>query len=192
MREMIAPRTLSSDAFTEILERYRWPLYIFLRNLVAEDENARDLVQDVFCDAWRAALKARPPFLRDGADDEVRRWLFHTAYCRAASMLRRRRLVRWESLDADSFNSTWPAVAVTSIEDQVIEAEVVRVALNTLTPDDAACLLLSIVHAFTVAEIAQVIGISFEAAKKRLTRAKQRLRAAYFAQNPSVQERTGR
>ena len=190
MAEATAAGTLAPAAFADILTRYRWPLYVFVRNLVADDEQAHDLVQDSFCDAWRAALKAQPPLVPGSADDEVRRWLFHTAYCRAVSVLRRRRLVHWQSLDDDTF--TEPAVPdVTPIEDQVIEAEVVRAALAALAPDDAACLLLSIVHGFTVAEIAQVIGISFEAAKKRLSRAKQRLRVAYFAQNPSAQERQG-
>lgn len=191
MPEATAAGTLSPAMFADLLARYRWPLYIFLRNLVADDEQAHDLVQDVFCDAWRAALKAQPPLLPDSADDETRRWLFHTAYCRAVSVLRQRRLVRWESLDAETFNEMdMPAVA--PLDDAVVEAEVVRAALAALSPDDAACLLLSVVHAFTVTEIAHVVGISFETAKKRLSRAKQRLRAAYFAQNPSAQERQSR
>lgn len=187
MHDTAAAGTLSPTAFADILTRYRWPLYVFLRNLVADDEQARDLTQDVFCDAWRACLKSRPPLVPGADDDAIRRWLFHTAYCRAISVLRRRRLVRWESLDAGMPDVAGPVTA-RSIEDQVAEAEVIRAALAALAPDDAACLLLSVVHAFTVAEIAQITGISFEAAKKRLTRAKQRLRHAYLTQNPPTQE----
>ncbi len=58
-----------------------------------------------------------------------------------------------------------------------------------MAPQDAACLLLSVVQGFTAAEIAQIIDIAPEAAKKRITRAKQRLRAAYFAQE-AEKERT--
>jgi DNA-directed RNA polymerase specialized sigma24 family protein len=45
------------------------------------------------------------------------------------------------------------------------------------------------VHGFTCGEIAQIVGIAPEAAKKRLARAKQRLRAAYFAQAAKTEER---
>ena len=188
MHDTAAAGTLSPTAFADILTRYRWPLYVFLRNLVADDEQAHDLTQDVFCDAWRACLKSRAPLVPGGDDDAIRRWLFHTAYCRAISVLRRRRLVRWESLDAETLEDVTAPPIARPIEDQVVEAEVVRAALAALAPDDAACLLLSVVHAFTVAEIAQVVGISFEAAKKRLSRAKQRLRTAYLTQNPPAQE----
>lgn len=187
MHETAAAGTLSPSAFADILTRYRWPLFVFLRNLVADDEQAHDLTQDVFCDAWRACLKSRPPLMPGADDDAIRRWLFHTAYCRAISVLRRRRLVRWESLDVETFDAAESVIAH-PIEDQVAEAELVRAALATLSPDDAACLLLSVVHAFTVAEIAQIAGISFEAAKKRLSRAKQRLRHAYLIQNSPAQE----
>jgi DNA-directed RNA polymerase specialized sigma24 family protein len=60
--------------------------------------------------------------------------------------------------------------------------------LAGMPPQDVACLLLNIVQGFTSAEIAQIVDIGPEAAKKRLARAKQRLRAAYFAQEAKVQE----
>jgi DNA-directed RNA polymerase specialized sigma24 family protein len=53
--------------------------------------------------------------------------------------------------------------------------------LDALDPHDVACLLLSVVQGFTAAEVAAILQITPAAAKKRLTRAKQRLRAAYFA-----------
>jgi DNA-directed RNA polymerase specialized sigma24 family protein len=64
----------------------------------------------------------------------------------------------------------------------------VRTALAELAGDDAACLLLNTLYGFTAAEIATILDLSPEAAKKRLSRAKRRLRAAYLAQNPLFQE----
>ena len=203
-------------AFTALLNRYQWPLYAFLRGFVAQDEQARDLTQDVFADAWRATLRAAPPFAtlgqapgvgNDGeageaGDDATRRWLFHAAYCRAISALRRRRLIRWESLDAraqgDSTDprlfsvvasrapadaASWAEPSSESFEERVVEGQALAAALAALAPADVACLLLSIVQGFTTAEIAQVIETTPDAAKKRLTRAKQRLRTVYLAQN---------
>ncbi len=200
----------TAAAFTTLLNRRQWPLYAFLRGFVADDEQARDLTQDVFADAWRATMRAAPPFDmlalsgEGGADDDaIRRWLFHTAYCRAISALRRRRLIRWESLDArDIADSTDPrlhsvgtnvgqsggadALAepfAESFEERVVEGEALAAALAALAPADVACLLLSVVQGFTTAEIAQVIETTPDAAKKRLSRAKQRLRDVYTAQN---------
>lgn len=203
-----APESEPAVAFTAVLQRFQWPVFAFLRSFVAHDEQARDLTQDVFADAWRATLRAAPPFAAlarlsadaaktptEGEDDTIRRWLFHTAYCRAISALRRRRLIRWESLDARpnasgavghgavAENAGWAEPFAESFEERVVESQALNAALAALAPADVACLVLSVVHGFTTAEIAQVIEVNAEAAKKRLTRAKQRLRAAYLAQN---------
>ena len=180
---------LTSEAFAELLKRFQWPLYVFLRGFISDPEQSRDLVQDVFCDAWRSVQRAAAPF--DGLSDEeaIRRWLFNAAYRRAVSALRRRRLIRWESLDVltDELASGMPLLTL-PFEDTVLEATVLRATFAALTPESVALLLLNIVHGFTTAEIADIIGISHEATKKQLTRAKQRLRAEYLARNPLTQE----
>ena len=168
----------SLERFTELLERCQWPLYTFLRGIVGEEEQARDLAQDAFYDAWRVAQRGLPPFDSDGDEPGMRRWLFHAGYNRAISALRRRRLIQWLPLES---------VTITlSFEDQLAEGQAVRAALASLAPDDAACLLLIVVQGFTAAEAAQIIGATPQAVAKRFARAKQRLRAAYLAQNPST------
>ncbi|HEU4785191.1 MAG TPA: sigma-70 family RNA polymerase sigma factor [Ktedonobacterales bacterium] len=173
-----APPTL----FASIMADLQRVLYAFVRGLIGDDEHARDIVQDVFVDAWRAIRQGTPPFT-DNDDTAIRRWLFHAAYCDAASILRRRRLIRWESLDAPVRTKREYEYSShqTSFEDQVIERTVMQDALSTLDPADAACLLLNVLQGFTAVEIAAIVGISPEAGKKRLSRAKQRLRAAYLA-----------
>jgi len=101
MKDASAPRMLAPGAFGDLLNRYQWPLYSFLRGFISDTEQARDIVQDVFCDAWRVSQRAVAPFDgHEGAEEGIRRWLFNAAYWRAISALRRRRLIRWESLDA--------------------------------------------------------------------------------------------
>lgn len=179
-----------------LIERFSPPLYAFLRGLVADPEHARDLLQDVFCDAWRAILRAAPPFgpgpvTREDADATQRSWLFHAAYCRAVSARRRARLLHWRSLDADDAAASDPAIPLIAppFDDQLAEDHAVRAALANLARDDAACLLLNVVHGFSAAEIARICDLSPDAAKKRLSRAKQRLRAVYLAQNPEYAPR---
>jgi RNA polymerase sigma-70 factor (ECF subfamily) len=192
MKDASAPRMLAPGAFGDLLNRYQWPLYSFLRGFISDTEQARDIVQDVFCDAWRVSQRAVAPFDgHEGAEEGIRRWLFNAAYWRAISALRRRRLIRWESLDAITEQHGEIPLLMYPFEDAVLEGAVLRDVFATLAPEAVALLLLNIVHGFTAVEIAEITGISTEAAKKRLTRAKQRLRAGYLARNPRSQETHG-
>ena len=188
MKDTSAPKLLAPGAFGELLDRYQWPLVSFLRGFINDSEHARDIVQDVFCDAWRATQRGAAPFYSGGAEDAIRRWLFNAAYWRAISALRRRRLIRWESLEAVTEQQGEIPLLAAPFEDTVLEAEALRATFASLSSEEVALLLLSIVHGFSTAELAEITGISHEAAKKRLTRAKQRLRASYFARNPRTQE----
>lgn len=190
MNDTSAPNALNTAAFTDILMRFQWPLYAFLHGIISDQEQAHDLVQDVFCDAWRAVQRVASPFDGHGDEEAIRRWLFHTAYCRAISTLRRRRLIRWDSLDV-LHEHEWEGEApllTLPFEDAVLEATVLRATFAALAPESVALLLLNIVHGFTTAEIAEIVGMSPEATKKRVTRARQRLRAEYLAQSPLSQE----
>ena len=171
-------------SFNDVLVKTQRPLFAFVARLVSDQELARDIVQDVFCDAWRAMQHGSPPF---GAADDLpamRRWLFHAAYCDAASALRRGVLIRWEPLNADddAREPIRPAPG-RPFEDVVAERLALDAALATLRPEDAACVLLSALQGFTAQEIGQIIDASTEATKKRLARAKRRLRDTYVALN---------
>jgi RNA polymerase sigma-70 factor (ECF subfamily) len=174
-------------AFTALLQRTQQPLYSYVRGLLADGEQARDLVQEVFCAAWRAAQHGAAPF--DGTQDEAaaRRWLFQVAHHKAVSALRHRSQIRWESLDTPS-SAELETDTPHRFEDRVAEAALLQAVLERLTLEDASCLLLNVVEGYTTAEIADMIGISPQASKKRLSRAKQRLRAAYFAQDIGREE----
>ena len=174
--------------FARLLRELQGPLLGFARGMAGDDEQARDIVQDVFVDAWRAARGGAPPFTATGDADGMRRWLFHAAYVRAAGVHRRGRIIRWESLDTNALDEASHPREARALEDQVIEAEVLREALASLEPEDVACVLLNVVQGFTAQEIARVVGVTPEAAKKRVSRAKQRLRAAYFSKNPRAEK----
>lgn len=194
MAEMEAAASRVEALSTQILSQIQWALYDFARGLVGDPEVARDVVQDVFVDAWRAVKASTPPFAGDLDEAGIRKWLFHVAYCRAAAIMRRRYVIAWESLDAAGDEDMTSAQGHDPVpfEDRVAEAELLREALLGLGPRDAACFLLSAVQGFTSAEIAQIVEITPEAARKRLTRAKQRLRAGYMAaaRDPRLPERT--
>jgi len=186
-RVAVTSGPLSPDSFTVLVERYQQPLYAFLRGFVEHGEQARDLTQDTFAAAWRATQARVAPFVAAAAEEERRRWLYRIAYRRAVDLLRRRRLVRWETLDPIAETETGD---LPPFEDRVIEGEALRAALAELPSQEVACLLLRIVHGFSAAEVGEIMSASAEVITKRLSRARQRLRTVYLGQNPpSSQER---
>ncbi len=183
---------LSLAVFSATVDQRQAALYAFLQGMLGDAEQARDLTQDTFHDAWRATQALAPPWTEAHDDDERRRWLFHTAYCRAISHLRRRKVIRWASLDwsglaarnADNDAIARLAESEGAFEERVVEAEALHAALARLPADDAACLLLRVAQGFSAAETAAMLGTTVEAVAQRLSRARRRLRAIYLEQNP--------
>ncbi|HEV2239265.1 MAG TPA: sigma-70 family RNA polymerase sigma factor [Ktedonobacterales bacterium] len=172
---------LSVEAFNDILARFQGALVRFVRGLVGNGEDARDLVQDVFVDAWRATQRRAPPFTTAADERAVRNWLFHAAYCNAVSALRHRGVIVWESLAMYDSADDEPA-GPAGFEERIVEGAALRAALATLEAPDLACLRLKIIEGFSAVEIGGILEIAPHAARKRLSRAMQRLRASYFAQ----------
>jgi len=199
-----APAPLSLAAFSAVVDQWQAALFGFLQGMLGDAEQARDLTQDTFHNAWRATQALAPPWSSAYDDDERRRWLFHAAYCRAISHMRRRKVIRWASLDwagvalreDDGFDTSFDDVGALTVagsfEQRVVEAEALRAALARLRPDDAACLLLRVTHGFSAAEVAAMLGITTDAVGQRLSRARRRLRAVYLAQNPPDDADVGR
>jgi RNA polymerase sigma-70 factor (ECF subfamily) len=180
VRESSNPSPAITALFASILERTQRPLRGFICGLVDSAEQASDIVQDVFVDAWRTAQNAKPPFDGNGDEQAIRRWLFHVAYRRAAASWRHDHVLRFESLEGTPAHELARFYELASFEDRIAEGELLDRALAELGPQDAACLLLNVVQGFTSIEIADILDITPVAAKKRLARAKHRLRDAYF------------
>ncbi len=175
-------------AFTALVDRQQHALDTFLQHLLGNAEEASDVLQDTLYDAWRAAQAGKKPFVAASDEDQMRRWLFQVAYHKGIDVLRRHRLLRWESLDRLIRWAGEPVKGGPSFEDQVLEGEALRAALARLSAQDRSCFLLCEAHELSAAEVGQIVGASPTAVRKRLSRAKQRLRALYQAQTSTVLE----
>jgi RNA polymerase sigma-70 factor (ECF subfamily) len=163
--------------FTRLVESSQAALHSFALGMVGERELARDIVQEAFVAAWRVASQQRAPW-GDPCDDEgARRWLFAVTYRQAARVLRRRRHFVWQSLDQDTLQDV--AALSPDVANGVVEADALRSALSALAPVDAACFLLQAVQGLTTREIAAIVHLRPDVVRKRLSRSRQRLRAAY-------------
>src|SRR5215469_8940302 len=181
---------ISPAEFTAVLDQHQEALYRFLWGLVSNVEQARDLLQDTFHDAWRLARNQEPPFLAGSSRDAMRYWLFRVAYHRAISALRRRRLIRWESLEERHEREPEVFSALRSFENDIAEREALRAALERLSSQEVACLYLRLVQGFSPIEIGQILGTSTVSISKRLARAKQRLRSIYLVQEGQLKHTT--
>lgn len=162
----------------------------FLRGVVGDLEQARDCVQDTFYVACREARSGNAPFQAPLVDDDVRRWLFRVGYRQAVDVLRRRGIVHFSPLSelAGDRPQLTPVSHHVPFEDSVAESAVLGAALARLSAEDRACLVLNVIHGYTINEIAPLIDSTPIAAKRRLARAKQRLRTAYNALDQRTDE----
>ena len=178
-------KILSEDDFVCLVDAHQHRLYVYLAGLTGQPEQAFDLVQETFYDAWTTARQGKPPMLPGAMEADIRRWLFRVATNNALTLLRRHRLIRWEPLEDHA--ALLPDTRL-PFDDRLAESDVLRSALARLAPGDAACLLLRVVHGFSAREVGEMLNTSPENINTRLARAKQRLRAAYEQRLPHQPE----
>ena len=161
-------------AFAALYARYHLPVYRYLRLRVTTDEDAADLTQQVFLQAWPALGTYRERGVPFGA------WLLRIARNLATNATRRARpTVNLEQVPGlpDWREEHHP-------ERLALQREAIARAnllLDTLHPEQRDLLALRFAAGLSVREIAAVVGVSEAAAKKRLTRLIGTLKERYDA-----------
>jgi RNA polymerase sigma-70 factor (ECF subfamily) len=153
--------------FERLYAAYQTPILNYVYRLVGDPAVAEELTQEAFARAWRARSKLL-------AIENPRAWLYRIATNAARDHLRRRALLTWLPLLGNETR-----LAEQGIEDANLEAERMRRALLRLPPDYRVPLVLYTCQEFSVTEIAESLGLTPDAVKQRLVRARQKLREAY-------------
>lgn len=163
------------DAFRVLFERHHGSLVRYLTAQTGDPALAEDLAQDAFLVAFRAL-----PDLADGRP--IVPWLYRIAQHRLQRAWRRRRLLRFVSLD-HPFGS--PGVAASGLRlpgdlaTACAERDLIRRVLDGLGEAQRTVLLLHDLKGLTAREIAEVVGVSPAAAERQLSRARARFRDRY-------------
>jgi putative glutamine amidotransferase len=154
-----------------LIATHRRPIERHLRRYVGDHGLAEDLAQEVFLRAWLHAP-------RDVSEDRQRAWLFRVARNAAIDALRARR-----PLDDATLLEAIGASAAASAEDHD-ERLAIETALGQLPARERALVTLQFAG-FGPTDAARLLQTTPEAARKRLTRARERFRVAYAGLRPS-------
>jgi RNA polymerase sigma factor (sigma-70 family) len=161
-----------SDAFDTLIELWHRPLWVYIRRMAGRDEDAQDILQDV----WLRVIRGIPR-LRDGS--RLRGWLF--GITRRALMDRLRKQYAapaHDSLDGDDV-SVQP-----DLIDREADLRALDAALEAMPLGEREVLTLFYLRDLSLNELAETLGIPVGTAKSRLFRARQMLRTRMERQEP--------
>ncbi|GAI33148.1 unnamed protein product [marine sediment metagenome] len=165
-------RTGDIDAFAEIIEHYQVPIIRYLYRLTGDYEVAQDLAQDTFLQAYKGILKTK-------SELSFKAWLYRIATNNALQLRRRKRLLSFIPFTdlRKSDISTMEAPPGCAEERIAIKEALLKV------PDkQRTCMVLHFVEGLKYREIAEILGISEEAVRKRVARGSREFRKIYNAE----------
>jgi RNA polymerase sigma factor (sigma-70 family) len=164
--QLLAMARLGDDAaFEAIVGRYRSPLLRHCRR-VAGGSYAQDALQQAFLSAWRA--------LRGECDvRDLRRWLFTIAH-HSALRARREQDARLGELPGTLIGSGSPAEDL----ERSVRVKETLAAIAALPPLERDALVSTAVHGRSGRDAAHALGVSENALRQLVFRARARTRAA--------------
>jgi RNA polymerase sigma-70 factor (ECF subfamily) len=160
------------DAFAELVRRHRDRLWSVALRTLGDREEAADAVQDALLSAHRAAARFR-------GDSAVTTWLHRIVVNACLDRVRRRQshptvpLPGGTHADRDSPGVAGPEPAAPAVDHDT--ALVVRAALAKLPIEQRAALVLVDLQGYSVAEVAEILGVAEGTVKSRCARGRARL-----------------
>jgi RNA polymerase sigma factor (sigma-70 family) len=155
-------RSGNPSAFETIVDRYQGRLLGFCRQMLGSTEDAEDVLQEVFVNAYRAMLA-------DEREINLRPWLYRIARNRCLNHLRKPTADAQESMDMV------PAVEASSTAERVHNREEFRQLLSDvkkLPETQRSALLLREMDALSYEEIAAAMETTVPSVKSLLVRAR--------------------
>jgi RNA polymerase sigma-70 factor (ECF subfamily) len=160
--------------FTELMKRHGRAVLGYLTRRTDPSQDAADLMAEVFVVAWRRLADV------PGEEDQERAWLLGTA--RGVLANHRRSAMRRGHLAA-RLRQHLQTQPDTVLDDT---GSMVRSALDRLSDDDRELLTLIAWDDVTPSQAATILGLSAATTRKRLERARARLRAMLSADEPAL------
>jgi RNA polymerase sigma factor (sigma-70 family) len=164
------PRAAQGDvvAFEGFVRQYERLILNYLWRMVGEEQAARDLTQETFLRAWEH-------FAKISGYENPRAWLLRVATNLALTFRTRRRAPVGAAVPLDDLNAPFASDPARGI----VESEMVRLTLQALAPRERALLVLREVYGQSIDDIAGILGMTRDAVKTALCRARERFRTLY-------------
>lgn len=176
-------------AYRRFVDQHSASVYNVALKLLGDEQEAEDVLQETFMSAFKAldSFEAR---------STLSTWLYRIAYNASLMRLRKRRQMTTFSLDTPPFDSDgqevpagrqlvdWSAVPDEELLTAEAREEMDR-AIAELPESLRSTFVLRDIHGLSGAETAEVLGITVQAVKTRLHRARLRLRdrlSDYFSE----------
>jgi RNA polymerase sigma-70 factor (ECF subfamily) len=169
-RLVCAAQAGDRPAFDELVRRTYVDTYTLALRLTADEEDARDVVQEAYLRAWKGLDRFR-------GDAQFTTWMYRITANTAYSTVKRRRRHRSEPLDAvdDVVELHAEVQPEEAAETQALLVQLSG-ALEQLPPKLRVLVVLKDVYGLPHEEISEELGISVAAAKVRLHRGRKKLR----------------
>jgi RNA polymerase sigma-70 factor (ECF subfamily) len=158
-----------TEAFDELVDRYQRPLFNVALRMLNNAEDAEDVTQTVFCNAFVKLATYDPKY-------RFFSWIYRMTVNESINCLERGR--REDALD-DTLGARL-AAPHRSLDATEAE-ELVGTALTHLRPEDRAIVVLKHFLGFSYKEIEVILEVPIKTVKSRLYAARQRLREILLA-----------
>src|SRR5262249_11958303 len=181
-----AARSGDRAAFDELVRRTYVDTYTLAMRLTANEEDARDVVQESYLRAWKGIKSFR-------GDAQFSTWMYRSTANAAATLVQKRRRRRTESLEhvEEPIDASLEAQPEAAVESSVGLEELAR-AVAALPPKLRSIVVLKDVYGLSHEAIAEDLGISVAAAKVRLHPGRKRLRGVRFGEGGGSAHAGGR
>jgi RNA polymerase sigma-70 factor, ECF subfamily len=185
-RQLRAPRALPDDedrdlTFDELVDKYEKKLYNLILRHVGDPDEAADLTQDTFVNAFRGFPTFR-------GESKILTWLCQIALNQCKNRFRQRDRRRdWEgpSLDAPATTGAdegrlleipdWSQSPERALEAKELQRQILS-AIEGLAPEYRTVIVLCDLQHRSYADIAQIVGLSLETVKTRIHRGRLMIR----------------
>jgi RNA polymerase sigma-70 factor (ECF subfamily) len=180
-----------ANNFGELMKRYQQSVYNVAFQLLGDEDEAGDVTQETFISAYRARSSFR-------SESKVFTWLYRITINHSKNRLKSRSRIRSReamSLDAGFDQSVTGAVnsdsAMNLLESAIVEdwsgspaklieerelGQKINEAIDSLAPEYKSVLVLREIEQMSYNDIAETVGLSLEAVKTRISRARAMVR----------------
>jgi RNA polymerase sigma-70 factor (ECF subfamily) len=167
-----------SDAFDELVTRYRTRIFGMIYNMVHNEQDAWDLAQDSFVKAWKSIQRFR-------GQSSFYTWMYRIVMNVTIDWLRKKQIkgggaefddsIQLKEIDPASKTVPKPdALPYEAMQRGEIRAQIDE-AIKQLTPEHRAVILMKEIEDMQYHEIAETLGCSIGTVMSRLFYARKKL-----------------